>query len=211
MYRQIPNLITLGRLLLTALFFAVIDWPVQVRQFPMFMWMALAVFILATASDALDGYLARSWKVESVFGRVVDPFADKILICGAFVFFSMPNFLPGPLVLPAAARSYSATGVHPWMAVLLIAREFLVTGLRGLAESRGIDFRALWTGKAKMVLQSLAVGSILLYLAFVTTPRLQGLAAGLAVLRDVLIGLTIAVTLLSAGQYIFRAWRVIEA
>ena len=210
MYRHIPNLITLGRLLLTGLFFLVINWPARGREFPVLMWGSLGIFILAAASDALDGYLARIWKAESAFGRVVDPFVDKILICGAFVFFSTPHFLPPHLALPAALRRYGVTGVVPWMAVVLIAREFLVTGIRGLAESKGLDFRALWTGKLKMTVQSVAVGIVLIYLALLGEPGLIGLTRRVAVLRDVAIWLAITITVFSAGQYIRRAWRVMD-
>src|ERR1035437_2049774 len=107
------------------------------------MQIAFVVFLVAVLTDILDGYLARKWKVESAFGRVVDPFVDKILVCGAFVFFSSTHFLDptelrkfaelGPHPFPGAM---SITGVAPWMTVAIIAREFFVTSIRGLAESK---------------------------------------------------------------------------
>src|SRR4051812_24365877 len=141
MYRQVPNLITLARLALTVVFFLLLNIN-RVDDFSRQMWIAFGVFLVAVLTDILDGYLARAWKVESSFGRVVDPFVDKILICGAFIFFASDEFINGGMKLGA-----NATGVHPWMAVVLIAREFLITSIRGLAESKGIDFRADWAGK----------------------------------------------------------------
>src|ERR1035437_4561639 len=111
MYRQIPNLITLARLALTVVFFVLLN----VHDEDTFIWhmkLAFAVFIVAVLTDILDGYLARAWKVESAFGRVVDPFVDKLLICGAFIFFSSDDFIN-----TAQKLVPHATGVHPWMAV----------------------------------------------------------------------------------------------
>ena len=211
MYRQIPNLITLSRLVLTALFFIAINFAGHERDIPMCMWIALVIFLLAVASDALDGYLARSWKVESAFGRVVDPFADKILICGAFIFLAAPQLmLPHLTITPVAQRS-DLTGVAPWMAVVLIAREFLVTGIRGLAESQGIDFRAMWTGKVKMIVQCAAVIGVLVYLALIYETQNQGVLTAFRWARDIAIWATLIVTVASAWQYISKAWRIIDA
>ena len=210
MYRQIPNLITLSRLVLTALFFIAINFAGRQRDIPLCMWIALIIFLLAAASDALDGYLARSWKVESAFGRVVDPFADKILICGAFIFFADPQLmLPHLTITPMAQRS-DLTGVAPWMAVVLIAREFLVTGIRGLAESQGIDFRALWTGKVKMIVQCAAVIGVLVYLALIYEIQNQAVLTVFRWARNIAIWATLVVTVASAWQYISKAWRMMS-
>jgi CDP-diacylglycerol--glycerol-3-phosphate 3-phosphatidyltransferase len=197
-YRQVPNLITLGRLALTVVFFLLLNVH-DADTFSRQMWIAFGVFLVAVFTDMLDGYLARAWKVESSFGRVVDPFVDKILICGAFIFFSSDDFIKG-----AGLREFAdhATGVHPWMAVVLIGREFLITSLRGLAESRGIDFRADWAGKIKMIVQSVAVGSVIVDLAVV------GQIPWVRMVRDVMIWTTVIVTVLSATTYVMRARRV---
>ncbi len=210
MYRQIPNLITLSRLVLTTLFFVAINFADHQRNISLCMWIALVIFILAVASDALDGYLARSWKVESAFGRVVDPFADKILICGAFVFFAAPQIMLPHLPHSPRVPGSDLTGVAPWMAVVLIAREFLVTGIRGLAESRGIDFRAMWTGKVKMIVQCAAVIGVLVYLALVYEIHNQAVLEFFRLARNIAIWAMLMITVLSAWQYISKAWRVIE-
>jgi len=206
--RHIPNLITIGRLVVTAFFFVVINLHPPAHLAIAWIVLALVLFAVAVASDIVDGRLARAWKVESVFGRVVDPFADKILICGAFVFFSDPGWSAWPIPPAISDTHLSSTGITQWMAVVLIAREFLVTGIRSLAESRGIDFRAQWSGKVKMVLQCAAVIGVMICL-------LAGYGLPLAALkwllytRDLAIWLTLAVTVLSALQYISMARKLL--
>jgi CDP-diacylglycerol---glycerol-3-phosphate 3-phosphatidyltransferase len=205
MYRYIPNLITIARLMLTVVFFLLLHVHEE-GTFSRQMWIAFVVFIVAVLTDALDGYLARTWKVESAFGRVVDPFVDKILICGAFIFFSSNDFIDvAEKLFPADVTSaVTITGVVPWMAVVLIAREFLITGIRGLAESRGIDFRADWAGKVKMFTQSVAIGAIIIDLATIGRTRWVHLT------RDIAIWITLIVTVLSMTTYIVRARRLIR-
>jgi CDP-diacylglycerol---glycerol-3-phosphate 3-phosphatidyltransferase len=210
MYRYIPNLITLSRLILTLLFFVTINITVSAVEFARLMWLAMGMFLLAVFSDALDGYLARHWKVETAFGRVVDPFADKILICGAFVFFSFQGFVPMDLALPSYIHGPEITGIVPWMAVLLIAREFLITGIRGFAESRGIDFRAQWAGKLKMFIQCAAIVGVMLCLALVEPLSSSPILYWLVCMRDLAIWATLVITVLSAIQYIVRARRLIH-
>jgi CDP-diacylglycerol--glycerol-3-phosphate 3-phosphatidyltransferase len=206
-YRHIPNLITIARLVLTVVFFAVLN--VNEREtFARQMWTGFGVFLLAGGTDFLDGYLARRWKVESAFGRVVDPFVDKILICGAFIFFSSNRFISVAAkdLFPEMGAGQSlgtVTGVLPWMAVVLIGREFLITSIRGLAESRGIDFRADWAGKVKMIVQSVAVGAVMVDLALIQK------VAWVHVVRDVCIWTTVVVTVLSATTYIVRARKML--
>lgn len=209
MYRHVPNLITILRLFLTVVFFIILNYNDE-YNFSRQMWLAFVVFIVATLTDILDGYLARKWKVESAFGRIVDPFVDKILICGAFIFFSSNHFIDDAVRTKLfeeiqKARDLelpSLTGVAPWMVVVLIAREFLITSIRGLAEAQGVQFRADWAGKIKMFTQSVAAGSVLLSLALINK------VGWVQITRDFAIGITVVVTVLSATTYILRAWKI---
>jgi CDP-diacylglycerol--glycerol-3-phosphate 3-phosphatidyltransferase len=108
---------------------------------------ALMLFVLVAATDALDGYLARKHGVVTAFGRIADPFVDKVLVVGSLVYLS--------------AMDWSAVYVPPWVTVVVVAREFLVTGIRGYAESIGHEFPADRFGKLKMIVQSIAVGILL--------------------------------------------------
>ncbi len=200
MYRQIPNFITIARLILTVVFFVLLNWHTP-ETFIEHLWIAFFVFLLAVGTDWLDGYLARQWKVESVFGRIVDPFVDKIMICGAFVFFASGIIIDQSHHVNPDGNS---TGVQPWMAVVLIGREFLITGIRGLAESKGIDFRADWAGKIKMAVQCIAVGAIIVDVIYF------GKVPWVHLTRDLAIWVTLGVTVLSALNYIVRARRLIK-
>lgn len=135
------NQITALRLALCLLLFAALQWH-------WYGW-SLGLFVIAAGTDWLDGYLARRWNLVTQLGRILDPLADKILICGTYVYLS------------AAAGS----GIAPWMAVVVMVREFVVTVLRSFLEQHGRDFSAKMPGKVKMVLQSAAaVASLLLLL-----------------------------------------------
>lgn len=183
---QLPNAITASRVLIAIAFVAVMSLPSAMagQGAP---WgdgdrtlvaVGLALFLLAAISDALDGYLARRWRVVSVLGRIMDPFADKILVLGAFVLLAGPQFALA-MVEPnwgsgeiggIPARPTQITGVAPWMVVVILARDLLVTTLRGLVEGRGRSFAALPAGKIKMIVQSVGVPVILLTLAIADDP-----------------------------------------
>lgn len=160
--RRIPNLLTIGRVIVAIAFFAAlsVDWPVTPTQC---LW-AMGLFIVAAVTDALDGYLARKWNATSQFGRVMDPFADKILVVGAFIMLAGPGFL---WTSPESGAAYLASGVAPWIAIVVLARELLITSLRAVLESQGRDFSANWAGKVKMIAQSVAIPLILLLMGVI--------------------------------------------
>lgn len=195
MRAQIPNLLTVLRLVLAVVFFVVLN----VYRFPAgpawALWTALVLFVVAALTDALDGYLARRWRVESGFGRVMDPVVDKVLVLGAFMYLAGPRF-----ALPEAAGQVS--GVYPWMVVVMLVREMLVTSGRSLMEGGGTRFGALPLGKAKMILQCVAVPVVLAIVWLDPTAPGQRWAA---ILRDVLVYVTVVVTLLSGLPYLWRA------
>jgi len=148
---------------MTAAFVAVLS----IYQFPdTNAWalpVALVLFIVAALTDALDGYLARKWQVVSVFGRIMDPFADKILILGAFVMLAGPGFwIPDTGSVVDSKWNGQISGVAPWMVIVILSRELLVTTIRAVFESRGVDFSAALSGKMKMIAQAVCVPVILL-------------------------------------------------
>lgn len=197
--KHIPNQLTLLRLALAAGFFVCLG-TYDIRHqsdtgAPWQLYLAIALFVVAAATDALDGFLARRWRVVSKFGRVVDPFADKILILGGFIFLAGPNFS-----LDSGSLS---TGVYPWMVAVILARELLVTTIRGAYEAEGVDFSANIWGKLKMVLQSIAIPAVIWVVAqnqFDAQPR-----HWTAWLRDAVVYATVGVTVLSGVPYITRA------
>ena len=161
----------------------------------------MLLFIAAALTDALDGYYARKWQAESKFGRIMDPFCDKVLVIGAFVFLAGPGF--------AAGSGEQASGIYPWMAVLVIARELLVTGIRGEMEGSGHQFGANLWGKLKMVLQSVAVPAVLL-IVLIQDHRQDAALAWLGPVRDVLVYATVLATVLSGLPYVTGAVRIVR-
>lgn len=209
MFRHVPNLITGSRLVLAAAFFTLLGlYQYQGRGHPGVLVGAFVIFVLALVSDYLDGYLARKWKVEGAFGRVVDPFADKILVLGSFIFFAGKNFIiPESIEHPAAHPMVvkTITGVAPGMVIILLARELLVTSLRGLSEAAGQNFGAVWAGKFKMAFQSGTILAILVYVTFrpwLLDHGYEPIARGL---RDIGIWGTMLITLYSGFSYVMRA------
>jgi len=129
-------------------------------------WLYVATALCggAAATDFLDGWLARRWQVVTAFGRVMDPFCDKLLVLGALICLAGPRF-----VVPAWEMDghliTTASGLTPWMVGIVIARELFVTSVRGMAESAGLAFGAKWSGKAKMALQSVSIPIVLVLIA----------------------------------------------
>jgi CDP-diacylglycerol--glycerol-3-phosphate 3-phosphatidyltransferase len=107
-------------------------------------WLALAIFLAAAATDLLDGYLARRWKQVTTIGTLLDPIADKLLISAALISLVQVRTLPG------------------WMAILIIGREFAVSGLRSIAAAEGYTIKASDLGKTKMFFQVVAISCMLL-------------------------------------------------
>ena len=193
---NLPNQITVARLLLAVVFLVVINFydakrPEETR------WLldvCTVLFLVAALSDVLDGYLARARNQETSLGRMLDPFVDKVLICGAFAFFAGPGFLD--------QAGGNVTGVGMWMVVLILGRELLVTGLRGFSEAKGTRFGADFSGKIKMLVQSVTAVVILMSVAR------SGVIFGRAfndVLRPTMVWLTVVITAFSMLSYLWRA------
>ena len=151
---NLPNQLTVLRLILSVALFALMAYERYL--------IGLAVFLLAVSTDWLDGYIARKWGQVTTLGRILDPFVDKVIICGTFILLVG---VPDVLGLNQWLR--------PWMAVVIVGRELLVTALRGYLEQQGIDFSAKMQGKLKMVLQCVAASVCLyfLYRAGSAVPR----------------------------------------
>ena len=191
---NLPNQITIGRLILAVVFFVLLSRYDQRSPSAGLLDVCFAVFVVAAVTDALDGYLARRQNQVTNLGRILDPLVDKVLVCGAFAFFASDIFVN--------AVGENVTGVAPWMVVLIFGREFLVTGLRGFSESRGQSYGAALSGKLKMVLQSVTAGVVLVVVAH-ALPASWGAPAVWTM--KALVWLTVVVTALSMLQYLIRS------
>jgi CDP-diacylglycerol--glycerol-3-phosphate 3-phosphatidyltransferase len=134
---NLPNKLTLSRFGLTVLFLIVMFSQVRFHE-----TIALILFVAAGISDFLDGQIARRRKLITNFGILMDPLADKIMVCSAFIAFVGLNWLPA------------------WMAVVVVARELAITGLRLLAASKNVVLAAEGYGKHKTVTQIAAIIAI---------------------------------------------------
>ena len=211
MFRHIPNALTVLRLLLAFVFFAMLSWyQYEGRGDPKFFRLAFLVYAVALVTDFLDGHLARKYDLETPFGRVVDPFVDKVLVLGSFIFFAGKNFIiPDYEAMGLEGSNHfvvkTITGVVPFMVVILLARELLVTSLRGSAESGGQNFGAQLSGKLKMVVQSVTIFVILVYVNFFNWLTSHRWEQEMRIFRDICIWVTIAITVISGLLYVQRA------
>jgi CDP-diacylglycerol--glycerol-3-phosphate 3-phosphatidyltransferase len=164
MLRLIPNILTFSRLVLTIVFLIMVLYSPHLAKKAVFLDVAFVLFVVAGLTDIVDGIAARRFNVTSKFGRMLDPLADKVLVCGAFICFAIIGepklfgFGPGTL----AAIHWSVAGI-------LILREVYVTVLRHIAEARGVNFAATISGKVKMCVQSFAIGMVIIKMAHVQT------------------------------------------
>jgi CDP-diacylglycerol--glycerol-3-phosphate 3-phosphatidyltransferase len=204
-FRHVPNLLTGGRLLLAAVFFTLLGYYQYggAGRSPSLLNFAFIVYLVALFTDFLDGYLARRWKVEGTFGRVVDPFVDKVLVIGSFIFFAGKNFI----IPDTAGRGLvvTITGVSPWMVVVILARELLVTSFRGLGEGAGQQFGAAYSGKVKMVVQSVTILVVLVYVNYFAIRIGTPAERYFRYFRDFCVWTTVVVTVLSGLAYVRRA------
>ena len=204
MTRHIPNLLTAGRFFMTLGFFIVLGFY-DVRAEAQPAWpvldVAFIIFLIAVLTDAVDGYLARRLGHVTTFGRIADPFVDKIIVCGALAYFVGDQFFQA---VPGRAAE-NLTGWRPWMVCLILARELLVTGMRSFSESHRIPFAATLSGKVKMFIQCLAIGWSLWYVAHWT-----GGPAWTATVRDVLVWATTLFTAFSGLVYVQRAYQLLK-
>ncbi|OHB44672.1 MAG: hypothetical protein A2Y13_03560 [Planctomycetes bacterium GWC2_45_44] len=158
-------MLTFGRLILSVVFLVMVYLsPSRAEPKWLYLDMAFALFVVAGLTDLADGYLARKFDATSKFGRIVDPLADKVLICGAFIVFAV---IGEPKLFNLDTQ---ALAIIQWTFVgVIIAREATVTIIRQWSESRGIVFPATWSGKLKMFLQAFAVGTVMVKMAHVQT------------------------------------------
>ncbi|MBC3888916.1 CDP-diacylglycerol--glycerol-3-phosphate 3-phosphatidyltransferase [Acetobacterium paludosum] len=136
---NLPNKITMVRIIMIPFFIAAL-----LIEFPFHQPLAAALFVIAALSDSLDGYLARSRNLVTDFGKFMDPLADKLLVCSALICFVQLGSVPA------------------WIVIIIIAREFAITGLRTLAAADGIVIAASKWGKAKTMSQMIAIVIILI-------------------------------------------------
>ncbi len=173
---NVPNQLTAARFILAIVVFVLIPLRLYLA--------ALVVFAIAASTDWIDGYYARKYGQVTKIGRMFDPFVDKIIICGTFIFLAAEQ----------------GSGITAWMAVVVVGREMLVTALRSSIEQSGGDFSASFAGKLKMVFQCAVVIASLLALGLGSDQPIW-----LPTTLLVLAWITILSTVQSGLDYVFAA------
>ena len=169
---NLPNKITIFRVCMIPFFvFFMLTEAVPASEY-----IAAAIFILAALSDALDGYLARKHHLVTNFGKFMDPLADKLLVCSALICFA------GLQLVPA------------WIIIVIISREFIISGFRLVASDNGVVIAASYWGKFKTVFQMIMCVLLILNLD----------AMFWNVLEQIFIWISLALTVISLADYMYK-------
>src|SRR5437899_511313 len=183
---NVPNSLTLARIFFVPLLVAaLVQQDVSVRIGGLVItneWLALAIFLAAAGTDMLDGFLARRWGQITTIGTLLDPIADKLLISAALISLVQVHATPA------------------WMAVMIIGREFAVSGLRGIAAAAGYTIKGSELGKTKMIAQVVAISLVLLSVRH----------PDLAVAANWAMWGVVVFTFASALDYFRKFWRKVD-
>lgn len=167
-----PNKLTVGRMIMVPflVLFLLTGWGGEANRY-----ISLAIFVIASVTDWFDGYLARKHHLVTNFGKFMDPLADKLLVCSAMICLIELERLPA------------------WIVIIIIAREFIISGFRLIAAENGIVIAANYWGKFKTVSQMVMIILLLLHFGGV-----------FAVLEQIFIWLSLALTVISLMTYIWQ-------
>ncbi|MCL2493515.1 MAG: CDP-diacylglycerol--glycerol-3-phosphate 3-phosphatidyltransferase [Clostridiales bacterium] len=199
---NLPNKLTLMRIILVPVFLLfyylsplaamttadALNSRAQIMGF-----LALAVFLIASATDAVDGHIARSRGLVTNFGKLMDPLADKILTTAAFVAFVDTHIIAA------------------WMLVVILAREFAITGLRAVAASEGVVIPAGKTGKFKTVFQMGCIALFLLAGALLPFAAAAPVVQIIGVVAIVCLWAAVVLTVISGIEYLWRGRDILNA
>lgn len=169
---NLPNKLTILRVILIPFFLVAL----MVDGIPYGKWIALAIFCIASITDALDGQIARKYNLITNFGKFMDPLADKLLVCSAMIAMIDLGRIPA------------------WVVIIIIAREFIISGFRLVASDNGVVIAAGWWGKVKTVVQMIMI--IVLICDF------GGKVVG--IIETVLIYAALALTVISLLDYLIK-------
>ena len=176
---NLPNLITGGRFFLSGCLMLLLLLDQTLQNGLIAFW----VFTVAAGSDWIDGYFARRYKSETVLGKLMDPLADKVLVATALV-----------MLIPLGR-------VPAWLALIILCREIVITGLRGVASSAGIVVAASGLGKVKSIIQYVGLGTLIFPLGVLPIPFLHHIG-------QVILYVALIITVWSGIDYFYKLRRV---
>ena len=189
---NLPNKLTVSRLGLAGIFVLCFSVPIPFR-----FTAGLLTFLVAAGTDYLDGVLARRWGLITDFGKLMDPLADKILTASAFICL-------------AGTPIEGLRAFPEWAVIAIISREFLITGLRSLASSKGIVLSAERIGKHKTAWQMFTIIYFLVLLSLSETAHSPSLPFLWNIGQNILVPLTVLLTVYSGLAYLIKNWNLIE-
>ena len=175
---NLPNKLTILRVILIPVFVAFLLDPLAR---PGAKWIALLIFIVASVTDALDGNIARKYNLVTNFGKFMDPLADKLLVCSALIAFVDMDMMP------------------TWIVMIIIAREFIISGFRLVASDNGIVIAAGIWGKLKTVCQMVMIIVLI-----------ADLGGAFEIIGTVLIWLSLVLTIISLVDYLYNNRQVLS-
>ncbi len=173
---NLPNKLTILRVALVPFFIAAL----LISAIPYNDYIALAIFIIASLTDMLDGKIARKYNLITDFGKFMDPLADKLLVCSALI------------CLIELGR------ISSWMVIIIIAREFVISGFRLIAADNGVVIAASWWGKVKTVFQMAAVMLLILNIPV------------LSIVTTVVVWIAVVLTVVSLADYLYKNKNVLK-
>ncbi len=181
---NLPNKLTIFRVILIPFFLLALMVPV----IPAGKWIAVAIFIIASLTDLLDGKIARKYNLVTDFGKFMDPLADKLLVCSAMIALIELNRIPA------------------WIVIVIIAREFIISGFRLVASDNGVVIAASYWGKFKTTFQMFMVILLILNLS----ENFPGAVTIIVICEQVLIYVSLLLTIISLIDYLVKNRKVLS-
>nr|MBQ8253723.1 CDP-diacylglycerol--glycerol-3-phosphate 3-phosphatidyltransferase [Lachnospiraceae bacterium] len=184
---NLPNKLTMLRVIMVPFFVAFL---LLTPDYPSFKWVAFGLFVVASLTDMLDGYIARKYHLITNFGKFMDPLADKLLVSAALVCLTALGFIPA------------------WMTIVIISREFIISGFRLIAAERGIVIAAGWLGKWKTAVTMIMLAIMLLVVNTAGFPfdpaETMGVYGKVVLVADVLLWISVILTIVSLVDYLVK-------
>ncbi len=188
MKMNLPNKLTMLRVIMVPFFVAFL---LLTPKYEMFKFVAFALFVIASLTDLLDGYIARKYHLVTNFGKFMDPLADKLLVSAALICLTALGFIPA------------------WMTIVIISREFIISGFRLIAAERGIVIAAGWLGKWKTAVTMVMLAMMILGVnsvgfAFDPTTTIGGPYGYYMLLTQILLEISVVLTVVSLVDYLVK-------
>lgn len=186
---NLPNKLTLSRVIMVPFFVAFL---LLTPKFLYFKWIALAIFIIASLTDLLDGKIARKYNLVTNFGKFMDPLADKLLVCSALIGMSSLGVIPA------------------WITIIIIAREFIISGFRLIAAEKGVVIAASMWGKWKTTFQMVMLCVQMIVMNYYFAPYATGIknipsnASGIMLVGNVTMYMALVLTVVSLIDYLVK-------